>query len=445
MARYAQVFEASGGGVSGLEARLAAVLADPPVVFEEIAPLPDCPVLVEFVSLAEDAVVQALAVLGVPAGECDLLTDLAQACASVARRGAPAPGQEFFTRTGPATGRGAAGLDLAGAAEAAPTKSGAAGPRVTEPTEADPAGTADPDPTDPAPADPATGEASVGEEAPAVKGRASSLVDALGVLSRAAGRLDRVMISGTRELTAAQGKLLLADKGVTDLDELTPAQKEAWRANAKRRTRTDLEFEMGWGAGEIRDLVALAGMPATTTGPVGSALATGEASWRLVRGFVGAAGHLPTHLAGGVANALFGTDESVAATERLTSDREFTGRPWAHREFYRALDREVAKAEANLDEDERRTKSRAKSLQGTDTWGRMDEDGTGTFGMRCTASQVAAILDRVEGAARRARSNGDGRPLGQIRSAVTATLLLKGIVALPDLPEDPGLITPEQT
>ncbi|MCK0113740.1 hypothetical protein MWU75_16455, partial [Ornithinimicrobium sp. F0845] len=231
-----------------------------------------------------------------------------------------------------------------------------------------------------------------------MKGRASSLVDALGVLSRAAGRLDKVMVSGARELTAAQGKLLLADKGAASLDELTPAQTEAWRNKAKRRTRTDLEFEMGWGAGEIRDLVALAAMPASTTGPVGSAMASGEVSWRLVRGFVGAAGHLPTHLGAGVAGALFGTDESVAATERLSADREFTGRPWAHREFYRALDREVAKAEAHLDEDERRAKSRAKSLQGTDTWGRMDEDGTGTFGMRCTATQVAAILDRVEGA-----------------------------------------------
>ncbi|MCK0114364.1 hypothetical protein MWU75_19720, partial [Ornithinimicrobium sp. F0845] len=79
----------------------------------------------------------------------------------------------------------------------------------------------------------------------------------------------------------------------------------------------------------------------------------------------------------------------------------------------------------------------AKSLQGTDTWGRMDEDGTGTFGMRCTATQVAAILDRVEGAARRARANGDQRSLGQIRSAVAATLLLKGTVTLPDLDADP--------
>ncbi|MCK0113739.1 hypothetical protein MWU75_16450 [Ornithinimicrobium sp. F0845] len=103
MARFTEGFEAAGGGVSVLEARLASVLADPPareVRLEEIAPVPDCSVVVEFVSLAEDAVTLALAGLGVAPAECAVLTDLAQACASVTRRGATAPGQEFFTLTG---------------------------------------------------------------------------------------------------------------------------------------------------------------------------------------------------------------------------------------------------------------------------------------------------------------------------------------------------------
>ncbi|MCK0114365.1 hypothetical protein MWU75_19725, partial [Ornithinimicrobium sp. F0845] len=73
---------------------------------------------------------------------------------------------------------------------------------------------------------------------------------------------------------------------------------------------------MGWGAGEVRHLVALANQAASVRVPVASAMASGEASWRLVRGYLNAAGHLPTHLAAGVAGALFGTDASVAATER---------------------------------------------------------------------------------------------------------------------------------
>ncbi|MCK0114191.1 hypothetical protein MWU75_18795, partial [Ornithinimicrobium sp. F0845] len=241
MARHTEVFEASGGGVSVLEARLAAVLADPPVrevELEEIAPVPDCSVVVEFVSLAEDAVIVALAGLGVAPAECAVLTDLAQACASVTRRGAAAPGQEFFTRIA-TTGSSAAEAPDSfgpGAADDGPHHpTGPSGPGRSDASGSDPA-----DPPDSVPADAAPVS---GEEAAVVKGRASSLVGAVSTLSRAAGRLERVLICGARELTAAQGKLLLADKGVVSMDELTPAQTDAWRADAKKRARTDLEFE----------------------------------------------------------------------------------------------------------------------------------------------------------------------------------------------------------
>ncbi|USQ77311.1 HNH endonuclease signature motif containing protein [Ornithinimicrobium cryptoxanthini] len=413
MARFAQVLEACGGGESLLEARVQTVLAEAPkpTWSWEVIPLRDREVVIEFVpaTAAETAVARALAALGVAPAECDLLTDLAGACAAVNLRGAPPPAS---------TGEGSpAGTATPGTTTAAPT----------------------------AEANAAVGSGDVVEEAPEVKGRASVLVDAIGVLSRGAGRLDRVMVSGTRELTAAQGKLLLADKGVATLDELSASQTDAWRVKAKSRARTELEFVMGWGVREVRDLVNLATQTASVRSTVGSALASGEVSWRLVRGFLIGAGHLPPHLGAGVANALFGSEEAVAATERLTSDRQFTGRPWAHKEFYRALDREVAKAEAHLEEDERRKKSRSRNLSEADTWGRMDEDGTAVFGMRCTATQLAAISDRLDGAARRARANGDARAEGQIRAAVAAVLLLNGTVPTDDWPEGGDQITPEQT
>ncbi|MCK0114354.1 hypothetical protein MWU75_19635, partial [Ornithinimicrobium sp. F0845] len=78
-------------------------------------------------------------------------------------------------------------------------------------------------------------------------------------------------------------------------------------------------------------------------------------------------------------------------------------------------------------------------------WGKVDEDGTASFGMSCTGTQLAAISDRLEGAARRARANGEGRTLGQLRAAIGTVLLLRGTVHLDDWPDGDDLITPEQT
>ena len=217
------------------------------------------------------------------------------------------------------------------------------------------------------------------KDASVVVGRVSALVDAAAVLTRATGRLDAVLERAVREVTAAQGTLLLAQQDAV-MEELTPSQTEAWRDKAKSRAKVELELATGWGVGEVRDLIALGAMPVMVAVPVGAALRSGEASWRLVRSYLRACAHLPHELGASVANALFGDDPVVAATERLDSDRQFTGAVWVHKEFHRALAREVAKAEAGLPPEQRRKKSREKSTAEADVWGKLDEDGMGIFG-----------------------------------------------------------------
>ena len=116
----------------------------------EVIPLRDRDVVIEFVptTAAETAVARALAALGVAPVECDLLTDLAGACAAVNLRGAPPPAS---------TGEGSpAGTATPGTITAAPT----------------------------AGANAAVGSGDVVEEAPGVKGRASACGRDRGVVAR---------------------------------------------------------------------------------------------------------------------------------------------------------------------------------------------------------------------------------------------------------------------
>lgn len=279
----------------------------------------------------------------------------------------------------------------------------------------------------------------------ATKARSALLVDAIGVVSRVGGRFDGMIAEGTAELSAGFGQLLLADKGVASIDELTSGQRDKWRARAKSLTRLELELVTGWGVRIAADMVSLASSPSPIWVPVREALARGEVTWFLVRRFLRAcaAAHLSHEEAAGVSNALFGSDPAVACTERLTSSREFTGQQWRQREYFDALDREVAKASANHGDDaaEKHEKvSAASELTVT-----ADEDGTACVMLRCSTTQAAAIADRIESGARRARTAGDPRALPQLSAAITAMLLLHGGVSLPDLPDDPDLISPELT
>ncbi len=269
--------------------------------------------------------------------------------------------------------------------------------------------------------------------APDLRARASELLGAVEVLMTSGAVLDESLVSGTRQLTAANGRLLLAIKGTVSPDELSPTDRDRWRARSKSVTRGEIAAATGWGRDEVSDLVALANTPAAVTGPVRRALRAGEAPWRLARRFHRAAADLPHELAAEVANGMFGSDPAVAVSERLDSGGNFTGRPWSHREYYRALDREIAKARARaeLQDPDRKKKSRAQLIAASDLWITMDPDGTASVGFRCSATQAAAIGERIEAAARRARAGGDKRPLNVLRATIATALLLHGTLVRP--------------
>ncbi|WP_256840479.1 hypothetical protein, partial [Ornithinimicrobium faecis] len=280
-------------------------------------------------------------------------------------------------------------------------------------------------------------------EAPALVARGQALLSSIEALNAAAGHLDAVLLSATRQLTGIDAQILLADKGATSPDELTASQRKKWRAYGKRVTRNEMGAAMGWCPGEISDLVAFANLPPAVTAPVNHALVTGESTWRLVRRYQRACSTFTTEDAAAVANGMFGNDPKASVSERLDSAGEFRGGPWRHREFYRALDREVNKIKGRDPESTKKT--REDNLAANDTRVLVEDNGTAQIMIGCTATQGAAVADRIEKAARAARKAGDTRPLCQLRAAAGIALLLHGTADLDSLPDDPDLVTVEQS
>lgn len=77
--------------------------------------------------------------------------------------------------------------------------------------------------------------------------------------------------------------------------------------------------------------------------------------------------------------------------------------------------------------DDRGTNERKRSAEARRTaYGRMTEDGMGTFTVTATAERVIAALDRADAMARAARAAGDPRTLDQLRSDALCDLAIFG-------------------
>ena len=364
-----------------------------------------------------DRVRAALGEAGLEEGMVEVLSQVAQACATV---------------TNPA-------VLAARAAQEATQRNGSTGATGTAAT-----GTAASDTaaSDTAASDTvASGVEGPGEVGAAVA-RGSVLLASVETLLAATAKLEAVAVAGTTGLTMAVGRVLLADKDVADPQELSATAREKWRGSIKSRTRAELAAATGWGTGQVGDLVSLATAPASVTGPVSRAMAAGEAGWALVRRYHRACADLDTEDAAAIANGLFGNDPDAAVTERLDSAGELTGSPWQHTEFNRVLDREVNKVK-NRDP-EQVAKAREKAAANADVRLRVDKEGTATLTLSCTPTQGALAADRIERAARAARAAGDPRTLRELRTAFAAALLLHGTLDTTDLPQDPDRITVEQ-
>lgn len=281
------------------------------------------------------------------------------------------------------------------------------------------------------------------ESAPASVGSAQALLSAVETVSQLSAHLDAVMLSATAQLTRETGKVLLADKGLTDPGDLSQTARARWRARAKSLTRHEIAAALGWSAGEVIDLVALANAPSAVVQPVCGALRRAEVPWRLARRYHRACSGLPHEDAAAIATALFGDDPQSAVTERLTSDGDWSGEPWHHKEFYRALDREVAKIRAR--DPEREATKRRAARDRADMRVNLNDDGSAEVMIGCLTLQGAAIADRIEHAARAIRKAGDPRTLAHLRSAVATALLLHGQVDLGGLSDDPDTVTVEES
>lgn len=95
----------------------------------------------------------------------------------------------------------------------------------------------------------------------------------------------------------------------------------------------------------------------------------------------------------------------------------------SQRLFGERLRRCVRAADPRGQEERRRAANARRTV-----FGRLIEDGMGTFTVVAPAERVVGVLDRVDALARAARASGDGRSLEQLRSDLLCDLVLFGVV-----------------
>ncbi|WP_281964434.1 HNH endonuclease signature motif containing protein [Serinicoccus marinus] len=241
--------------------------------------------------------------------------------------------------------------------------------------------------------------------------------------------MEAELLDAARDLAAQVGRELLADKGFSDVEELTVGQRRRWRAETKRLACAELQVALGVGVKEARQLVGTACAPAPVRAAVHHALRSGLASWGHVRGFWDRCANLPAESAALVAESLFGSDPAGVVPERLGPDGELLERPWHAAQFWAALEREAVRVEGQdvQAERERRTRARAERR----VWLRVDDDSTATLAVTGPLTSLCAISQRLDSCAKSLRKAGDERTLAQLRSDVAQTLLLHGTLTLP--------------
>ena len=271
----------------------------------------------------------------------------------------------------------------------------------------------------------------------------SAVLDLIGSLTSLASHLDGARVRVAGELAVRTGRVLLADRGSASPAELTAAARTRWQSRARSTAAAEIVAFTGIRPGEAADLVNLATTPEEVSRTATEAMRCGLAPWSLVRPYFRASSDLAHEDAAHIADVLFGGDPRSAAEERLDDEDSFKDEPWNHQEFRKALDREVQAVRSRDPAAAREARERARRRR--DVRVVASSDGTGQVVINGTAAQAVAVADRVERGARRARAAGDERTLGQLRSDLAMSLLLHSVLAVPELPSDPDLITTEHT
>lgn len=258
-----------------------------------------------------------------------------------------------------------------------------------------------------------------------------------------AARLEAARMHAARELAARTAEKALALKGVTSPEELSPTAFTRWRARSKSVTAAEVRALTGMGVGTAREVVAVATAPTACAAPVQQGLDAGIARWDLVLAWWRRCTDLPHEASAQVARSLFGTDVPAdeVAVERLTPEGELSAAPWAKKQFYDALEREARRHEG--DDPATQEKKRAARHRSRDAFAVVDDDGTAQLVVTGDVASVTACLERLHTIATRARAEGDARTVSALRSDAARALLLHGTLPMPDLGDDPNLLTPD--
>ncbi|MGO0575096.1 hypothetical protein [Ornithinimicrobium panacihumi] len=252
----------------------------------------------------------------------------------------------------------------------------------------------------------------------------------LAILAASRSGLDARLIEGAALTVASTGHALLAHKGFTSVEELTPAQRKKWRAEAKRLTCAELEVKLGLGVHEARVLVGLACAPAPTRDQVVTALDRGWATWTQAKAFWERCGSLPHEQGALVAEAMFGAEAATADRARLDPDGDLRDSPWQHDQYRAALERQalaVEGADVQAERARRRAAYAARRAGMT-----VHDDGTATLTLTGPLVTMCGVHTRIDRIARLLRKAGDPRTLDQLRCDVAAALLLHGTLDFPE-------------
>lgn len=228
--------------------------------------------------------------------------------------------------------------------------------------------------------------------------------------------------------------LVLDRRGWTGI-ELSKTQERSWAADVKRAAITEVQAGAGFTVTEATSLITLAMARSDLIAVVSGALIRGETSWAQVRRFVDAAFSAARKLTADqqllIALSLFGTDESLAAPERLDPDGTLpAGVPWPHARYEAALAREVAACEGSDVAAERA--KRARAYQQRRAWVRVHDDGTATMSVRGPAVPIVGIWARFDKTARNLRAGGSEYTLDQLVVDSMLTVLAHGKIELPE-------------
>ncbi|MGD8151524.1 hypothetical protein ACQE92_16705, partial [Ornithinimicrobium sp. Y1694] len=189
----------------------------------------------------------------------------------------------------------------------------------------------------------------------------------------------------------------------------------------------------GIGTWEARQQVALATVPGSVRSHLLGALRRGEIARKHIITFQADTRRLSVEQAARVSLVMFGTDQDVAAVERLDIDgRLEPGRPWHQSEFTAALAREITRASTEDEDEAERVRDAAHAAR--DTRLQIGDEGVANLIAQFGTVTGIAVITRIDDMARRARKGGDPRTLAQLRSDITAILLLHGTLTLPGQP-----------